>query len=370
MPPGRWAIALHLLEEREPDVVLLDLVLPDGSGLDVLRQCREAASPAEVIVLTGYATVETAIEAMKLGAYDYLTKPTRMEELELLVAKAAEKATLRRENERLRAQLDHLTPVEGIVTQDAAMKELLEMVARVAASDIPVLIQGETGSGKELVARALHRNSPRNGQAFVAINCSAVSEGLLESELFGHERGAFTGATDRKAGLLEVADRGVLFLDEVGDVSAGVQVKLLRAIETGEFLRVGGIRPVRVDVRVVSASHKDLRAAVEVGQYRQDLYHRLNGVTLRLPPLRERAGDVSLLSTHFLAEFSGGAKRFSARCIEVLTSYSWPGNVRELRMVVQRAAILSKSETVDARDLLLELWRPRSGGRVPGSHSG
>ncbi len=360
------AEALRVLAERDPDVMLLDLMLPDGSGLDVLRRVRETDALSEVIVLTGYATVDSAIEAMKLGAYDYLTKPTKLEELELLVTKAAEKAALRRENIRLRVQLRSLEPVEGLVTQDRAMQEMLEVVGRVADSDIPVLIQGETGTGKELVARAVHKQSSRAGQAFVAINCSAISEGLLESELFGHERGAFTGATERKAGLLEVADRGTLFLDEVGDVTPAVQVKLLRAIETGEFLRVGGTRPVRVDVRIVAASHKDLRHALASNQYREDLYHRLNGITLRLPPLRERTGDVSLLATHFTEKFSRGTKRLSPRCLEVLESYSWPGNVRELRMVLQRASLLTRGDTVDAKDLLLELWTPHARGVFKG----
>jgi two-component system response regulator AtoC len=363
---GTIAVAFELLAAQSFDLALVDLMLPDGSGLDVLRRISEEQLATEVIVLTGFATVSTAIEAMKLGAYDYLTKPTKMEELEVLVAKAADKARLRRENAALKTQLERLKPVEGFVTQDAAVREVLGLIERVAPSDIPVLIQGETGTGKELVARALHRQSPRATHPFVAINCSAVSESLLESELFGHERGAFTGAVERKPGLLEIADHGVLFLDEVGDVSAGVQVKLLRAIETGEFLRVGGTRPVKTDVRIVSATHKELRKAVGDGTYREDLYHRLNGVTIKLPPLRDRAGDVKLLATHFLSQYSAGKKSFSARCLEVLQSYSWPGNVRELLMVVQRAAILSKSDTVDAKDLLLELYDTRHRGTWKG----
>jgi DNA-binding NtrC family response regulator len=338
------------------DVAVLDLMLPDGSGMDVLKHITEDGLTTEAIILTGYATVATAIEAMKLGAYDYLTKPTPMEELNVLVEKAGEKARLRRENAALKIQVERLRPISGIVTQAPEMQALLDLVERVAAADIPVLIQGETGTGKELIARAIHARSPRAAHAFVAINCSAVSENLLESELFGHERGAFTGAVERKPGLLEVADRGVFFLDEVGDVSPSVQVKLLRALETGEFLRVGGTRPVRSDVRVVSATHKDLRRAARDGEYREDLYHRLNGVTIELPPLRDRKGDITVLASHFLGQYSGGKKSFTPRCLEVLESYSWPGNVRELRMVVQRAAILAKQDSIDPKDLLLELW--------------
>jgi two-component system, NtrC family, response regulator AtoC len=360
------AAGVERVAAEEFDVAVLDLMLPDGSGIDVLKRIADDGLMTEAIVLTGYATVSTAIEAMKLGAYDYLTKPTPMEELHVLVEKAAEKARLRRENAALKVQVERLKPISGIVTQAPEMQELLELVERVAAADIPVLIQGETGTGKELVARAIHTRSPRAGQPFVAINCSAVSENLLESELFGHERGAFTGAVERKAGLLEVADRGVFFLDEVGDIAPSVQVKLLRALETGEFLRVGGTRAVRTDVRVVSATHKDLRRAVRDGEYREDLYHRLNGVTIELPPLRDRKGDIAVLATHFLGQSSGGKKSFTPRCLEVLESYSWPGNVRELRMVVQRAAILAKSESVDPKDLLLELWDWRHKGSWKG----
>jgi len=305
-------------------------------------------------VLTGYATVDTAIQAMKLGAYDYVTKPARMEELEVLVAKAAEKARLRRENTHLRRRLEGQSPADGIVSDDAAMGELLATVERVAPSDLPVLIQGESGTGKELIARALHRLSPRNLHPFVAINCGAVPENLLESELFGHEKGAFTGALSRKPGLFEVADKGVLFLDEVGEVTAAVQVKLLRAIETKEFFRVGGTRPVRTDVRLVSATNKNVKAEMAEGRFREDLYYRLNGVTVKLPPLRERRGDIALLARHFLDRFAP-KKKLTARAIEALQAYAWPGNVRELQMVMQRASILTQAETLDAVDLPLDV---------------
>ncbi|HUG54660.1 MAG TPA: sigma-54 dependent transcriptional regulator [Vicinamibacteria bacterium] len=348
------AEGLEQLKASEFEVSLVDLMLPDGSGIEVLKKIAEEGLATEAIVLTGYATVDTAIEAMKLGAYDYVTKPARMEELELLVAKAAEKSRLKRENSHLRRRLEGHSAADGIVTDDGSMRELMATIERVAPSDLPVLVQGESGTGKELVARAVHRMSPRHLQPFVAINCGAVTENLLESELFGHEKGAFTGAFIRKPGLFEVADKGVLFLDEVGEISPAVQVKLLRAIETKEFFRVGGTRPVRTDVRLVSATNKEVKAEMQEGRFREDLYYRLNGVTLRLPPLRDRKGDIALLARHFLDRFAA-RKRLTARAIEVLQGYAWPGNVRELQMVIQRAAILTSADTLDAPDLPLDV---------------
>ena len=348
------AEGLEQLKQSEFEVALVDLMLPDGSGIDVLKRIAEEGLATEAIVLTGYATVDTAIQAMKLGAYDYVTKPARMEELEVLVAKAAEKSRLRRENTHLRRRLEGQSPTDGIVTDDPSMHELMATLDRVAPSDLPVLIQGESGTGKELVARAVHRLSPRNLQPFVAINCGAVPETLLESELFGHEKGSFSGALSRKPGLFEVADKGVLFLDEVGEISPAVQVKLLRAIETKEFFRVGGTRPVRTDVRVVSATNKNVKSEMQEGRFREDLYYRLNGVTIKLPPLRERKADIPLLARHFLDRFSA-KKKLTARAIETLLGYAWPGNVRELQMVMQRAAILTASDTLDATDLPLDV---------------
>jgi DNA-binding NtrC family response regulator len=341
------------LKAVEFEVALLDLILPDGSGVDLLRQIVADELATEAIVLTGFGEVNTAVEAMKLGAYDYLTKPTRLDELAVLVGRAAEKSRLRREVAALRHRLDRQQEVPGLLTRDPGMKEVLDSLMRVAASELPVLIQGESGTGKDLVARAIHRSSPRGDRPFVAINCAAVPENLLESELFGHERGAFTGALDRKPGLLEMADRGVVFLDEIGEVSAAVQAKLLRAIETKEFYRVGGTRLVRADVRVVSASNKDLRGTAENGGFRQDLYYRLNGVTLRLPPLRDRPTDIDMLAHHFL-ERTGTRKALSTRALKTLMSYSWPGNVRELQMVIQRAAWLSATEAIETEDLRLD----------------
>jgi two-component system response regulator AtoC len=348
------AEGLDQLKQSDFDVALVDLMLPDGSGIDVLRQISEDDLPMESIVLTGYAAVSTAIEAMKLGAYDYVTKPARMEEIEILVLKAAEKARLRRENVSLKVRLQRQDPTQGMITEDPAMRDLLATLERVAPADLPVLIQGESGTGKELVATALHRMSQRAAFPFVALNCGAVPENLLESELFGHEKGAFTGALIRKPGLFEVADRGVLFLDEVGEITAAVQVKLLRAIETKEFFRVGGTRPVRTDVRLVSATNKNLKTEMQEGRFREDLYYRLNGVTLKLPALRERKGDIALLARHFMDRYAA-KKKLSAKALDSLQSYSWPGNVRELQMVIHRAAIMSAKDVLDAEDLPLDV---------------
>jgi DNA-binding NtrC family response regulator len=347
------AEGIEFLKQLEFDVALLDLNLPDGSGIEVLRFLSEENLPTEAVILTGHAALSSAIEAMKLGAYDYLTKGVSMDEIDVLVMKAAEKARLRRENVSLRIRLQQQDDSVGIITEDPTMQELLATVERVAPSDLPVLIQGESGTGKELFAHAVHRKGPRAAHPFVAVNCAAVPESLLESELFGHEKGAFTGAVVRKPGLFEVADRGVLLLDEVGEIPAPIQVKLLRAIETKEFYRVGGTRSIRADVRIVSATNKRLKSEMQAGRFREDLYYRLNGVTLALPPLRERPADIPLLAVHFLAR-AAPRKRLSPPAIEALRLYQWPGNVRELQMVIQRAAILCPRETIDLSDLPIE----------------
>jgi DNA-binding NtrC family response regulator len=355
---GSVAAARASLAAKEFAVALMDLMLPDGSGIEVLRTIQEQELATQVIVLTGYATIATALEAMKLGAYDYLTKPARLEESELLVLKAAEKAKLVWENAALRVRLERGPEVfPGIVGEDPALQRLWADLDRVAASPLPVLIEGESGTGKELVARAVHKRSPRAQAPFVPVNCAAIPENLLESELFGHEKGAFTGALGRRLGLVAAADHGVLFLAEIGEIPLHMQAKLLRAIEAGELLRVGSTRPVHVDIRIVSATNKDLRTQSEKGAFREDLYYRLNGVTLRLPPLRERRGDILSLAAHFLSRLSG-QKRLSQGAAEKLTAYDWPGNIRELQMVVQRAAVLSPGDVIESRQLQLD--PPRS----------
>jgi len=347
----------ELLKQSDFEVAVVDLMLPDGSGTDVLRQIQEDGLPTETIVLTGYATVSSAIEAMKLGAYDYVAKPARMEEIEILVEKAAEKARLRQENASLRVRLERRDPAPDLLTEDGGMKELLAAVSRVASSDLPVLVQGETGTGKRLLARAIHRQSPRAGQPFIAMSCAALPEVLLESELFGQEPEADAGAADRKPGLFEAADGGVLFLDEVGELPGAAQIKLLRAVESKEFSRVGGTRPVRSDVRVVSATTRDLKHGTQAGDFREDLFYRLNGVTLRVPALRERKTDITLLARHFVERYAA-RKKLSAAALQALARYSWPGNVRELQMVVQRASVLASGDTIEPADLPVDVRDP------------
>jgi DNA-binding NtrC family response regulator len=353
--------ALRKLRDEAFDVALLDLMLPDGRGTDVLRRIAEEQIPMEAIVLTGYAELSTAIEAMKLGAYDYLTKPVRMEEVAQHVAKAGEKTRLRRENASLKHRLQRQSPGGDLVTEDPALLEALATVARVAPTDLPVLIQGESGTGKDLVARAVHARSARADQPFVAVNCGSMPEALLESELFGFEKGAFTGADHRKPGLFELAERGTLFLDEIGELPPAVQAKLLRAVESGEVVPLGASRALRVDVRIVSATNRDLRREVRDGRFREDFYFRLNGISVRLPPLRDRRKDVALLASHFLGLVPGARKTLGPAAVAKLESYSWPGNVRELQMVIRRSAVMARRDVIEAEDLPIDLvnssWR-------------
>jgi DNA-binding NtrC family response regulator len=354
------------LKAKDFDVLVLDLTLPDGSGLELLRQVKAEGLALEVIVLTGNAEVGTAIEAMKLGAYDYLAKPPRTEEFEVLVTRAGEKTELRGENASLRVRLARQESYGELLSEDPAMKGLFALLARAATSDLPILIQGETGTGKELVARAVHSGSPRSAFPFVAVNCAAVPEGLIESELFGHEKGAFTGAADRRPGLFEVAGLGVIFLDEIGEVTPAVQARLLRVLESREFFRLGGTRVVRTNARVVTATNKNLHDEVEGGRFREDLFYRLDGITLKIPPLRDRPRDVLLLAEHFLAK-ALPRRTLSPEALEALQAYRWPGNVRELRMVVERAVILAPLPEIQAADLRLGGPRRSGGADAPWS---
>ncbi|MFZ1059860.1 MAG: sigma-54 dependent transcriptional regulator [Candidatus Rokuibacteriota bacterium] len=350
------AEALARLRETAYDVLVLDMKMPRLEGIELLRELQTFPEHPQVIVTTGFAEVPTAVEAMKLGAYDYLTKPAKLEELELLIRKAAEKGRLIRENVALRTRLDGGEPFAGILTRSPKMQEILRVIDRVAPTDSAVLILGESGTGKELVARAVHERSARAARAFVPIHCGALPGGVLESELFGHERGAFTGAVATKPGLIELADGGTLFLDEIGEMEPDSQVKLLRVLETGAFFRVGATRSRTVDVRLVAATNRDLAEAMRAGQFRQDLYFRINTIAVHLPPLRERREDIALLALHFLEQSAAyGRKRLSPKAMACLEAYDWPGNVRELRHAIERAVILTQGEEIQPEDLLPDI---------------
>jgi DNA-binding NtrC family response regulator len=360
------AAARTLLKETEFDVALLDLHLPDGNSLDLLEELSGDGAPTETIVLSGSRDVPSAIQAMKLGAADYLVKPASLAEIELAVSLAVERKRLRAENRLLKLRLERHEAPSAIVTEAPDLLRILDSLQQIGPSDLPIIVYGESGTGKELMARAVHDASRRRSEPFVAINCAAMPDTLLESELFGFEKGAFTGAVAKKPGLFEMADRGTLFLDEIGDISPAMQVKLLRVLETQETMRLGGTRPVRSDVRIVSASNKDLTMLMSSGAMREDLYYRLNGVTLKLPPLRDRRGDVLPLSLHFLRKF-GSKKGLSSSALNALKAYRWPGNVRELQMVIRRAAAMAPGPLVEPSDLLLHAAKPQRAAAPAGS---
>ena len=346
--------AWELLEKQDFDVLLCDINMPRLDGIGLLRRLREKSqNPPEVIMLTGQATVETAIEAMKLGAYDYLTKPYRITELSVLVAQAADKQKLKIDNQRLRAQVErsHQNMPE-IVAESAQMKEVLRLVQRVAPSDTSVLITGESGTGKELVAQAIHRLSRRKDKTFIDLNCAALQDTLLESELFGYEAGAFSGARARKLGLFEIADSGTLFLDEVMEMPAPLQSKLLRALETRTFFRVGGVKKVEVDVRLVAATNRDAAQSTADGTFRSDLLYRINSFEIHIPPLRQRREDIQPLARHILNKIAGAsAPELTPPAIDALSSFSWTGNVRQLRNCLERAVLLADNGRITIKEL-------------------
>ena len=360
--PG-LAEARDILRERTFHLALLDLHLPDGTGLDLLAEIKESTPATEVVMLTGRATVEEAIHAMKSGALDFLRKPFRFEELEAVLEKAVQKQALERSNTALQREVARIHPSDGFIGQHAAVRELLHMLARVAETESTVLIRGESGVGKELVARAVHRRSPRARQPFVVVDCASLHENLLQSELFGHEKGAYTGAIRLKHGLFEVADRGTIFLDEIGELTPQLQVKLLRVLETGVFRRVGGTADIRVDVRVIAATNRSLEVMMKEGAFREDLYYRLNVFSLQIPPLRERIEDIPTLVEHFVRNSSVSQKRtarVSEEAMQVLLRYPWPGNVRELENVIERGVVLSTSPTI-GRELVPDHVRASPG---------
>jgi DNA-binding NtrC family response regulator len=353
--------ALKALDASEWDVLLLDLKLPDTDGVDVLASVRKEHPELQTIIVTGFANVQSAIETMRLGAFDYLTKPPNFEELGMRVEKAGEKTLLERENRRLRFQVQRNLSSD-IVTRSPALQKVLRTIEMVAAARTPVLIEGESGVGKELVAQHVHRLSPRSAKAFVDLNCAAVPASLLESELFGYERGAFTGAGNEKPGLVEVADGGTLFLDEVGEMSAEIQSKFLRVLDSGTFYRVGATRKRRADFRLVCATNRDLKEEATAGRFRKDLFFRVNGVKVVIPPLRKRPEDIPLLVEYFARQVPS-QRRFTPQALAALGAYDWPGNVRELHFAVERAGLLAEGDMIDVEDLPPEIVdRPASRG--------
>jgi len=346
------AEALKIIGQDDFDVAVLDIKLPDIDGIDLLSKLRNAEPTIEVIMLTGYASIDTAIRSMKLGAYDYLTKPCKISELSSVISKAYEKKSLKDKNILLREHIQRISIQDEFVGNSKQMQRVKDLIALVAASDTPVLIQGETGTGKELAARAIHSLSPRSSNPFVAINSSALQESMLESELFGYKKGAFTGAHNNKPGLLEIANEGTFFVDEIGDMSSAIQAKLLRVLENGTFMKLGDTKETRVDVRFVFATNKDLANEVKEGRFRKDLFFRMNAFVIQLPPLREKKEDIPLLVEYFLTKFAraGEKKQLSEKVKELIKGYYWPGNVRELANVIERACLIS----MDRKEILPE----------------
>jgi len=358
--------AIERLHDGYFDVVVSDLKMGGSDGLDVLRTTKTLHPTASVILMTAFGSVTTAVEAMKHGAFDYVQKPFELEEMEVKVEKALELKRLRNELDYLRNERHENYDFDKIVGASEALARVLGVVKKVAKSNSTVLIRGETGTGKELIAGAIHHNSLRAARNFVKVNCAALQENLLESELFGHEKGAFTGADRQRIGRFEQADGGTLFLDEIGDMSASTQAKILRVLQEHEFERLGGTRTLRVDVRLIAATNRDLSAMVAAGQFREDLYYRLNVVSVETPPLRERKDDILPLATHFMRKFSAELKKrvdgLDSEAQKLLVRYNWPGNIRELENAIERAALLAEAAIITSGDLRLGDFAPAGGG--------
>ncbi len=367
--------ALKMLETKEFDVVLTDLKMKKVDGLEILDKCKLLYPDIEVVMITAYATIPSAVETMRKGAYDYIAKPFKLDEVKKVVREALEKVKLKKENRLLREQIDNYQGKVKIIAQDSNMQRLLDTAKQIAPTACNVLISGESGAGKELLARYLHYNSNRAGDRFFAINCGAFNEELLSNELFGHEKGAFTGAVSMKKGLIETASGGTLFLDEILEMPQSMQVKFLRVIQEKEVLRVGGTEPLKVDVRIIAATNRDIQDAVKSGQFRQDLYYRLNVVSLNIPPLSERRDDIPLLSYYFLKKYAVLMKKnideISHDVIALLMNYDFPGNVRELENIIERGVALANGSVIetahlseDLRELSIRTFRKKE-GKIP-----
>ncbi|MBW2368517.1 MAG: sigma-54-dependent Fis family transcriptional regulator [Deltaproteobacteria bacterium] len=354
---------LRALENHDFNVALVDFRMPGMNGLDFIKAAKESRPILEVIMITAFGSIETAVKAMKLGAYDYLTKPCQLPELEILVAKACEKNAIQRQNILLKEALRAKDAYDDIIYRSSKMKQLMEDLKKVARTDSSVIIEGESGTGKELKANAIHKLSPRKNGAFIVVNCANLSETLLENELFGHEKGAYTGASHEKRGLVELADEGTLFIDEIGELHSQGQAKLLRILERKTFRRVGGNDELRADIRVIAASNRNLSEEVSKKRFRQDLFFRLNVVYFNLPPLRERREDIPLLIDYFVEKKNRHLKenrKMSPEALTLCIDYEWPGNIRELANIIERAIILSSGEYIEPRDL--PFWKPDKGG--------
>jgi DNA-binding NtrC family response regulator len=345
--------ALEKIQEKHYDIVISDIRMPGMDGMQLLEKLKEVQPSLVVIMITGYATIKSAVEAIQKGAYDYLPKPFTPDEVRVIIERAAEHSRLEAENILLRQHLQVQHPFENIIGNSPALQRVFEMIRKVADTDSNILLTGETGTGKELVAKAIHDRSRRREKLFLPLNCGSLAEGLLESELFGHVKGAFTGAVSTRKGLIEAADGGTLFLDEISETASSFQVKLLRAIQEGEFMRVGETHPLRVNIRIIAATNRDLEKAVERREFRQDLYYRLKGIAIHLPPLRERLEDIPSLAYHFLAKYRGDRKgeRIDPQALKALQAYKWPGNVRELEHVIEYALSMAEGETIMITDL-------------------
>ena len=347
--------ALRMFKENEVNLLLTDMRMPERNGLSLLHEVKRLRPEIPVILITAYGTIESAVNAMKEGAMDYLLKPIKMEEVELVIERALFHADLIDENRQLKEEIRSLYGLDTIISKHPKIIEIMGIVRQVADSKATILIEGESGTGKELVARAIHFNSERAGFPFIVVNCSAIPRELLESELFGHEKGAFTGAGKKKIGSFELAHRGTLFLDEIGEMPKELQVKILRAIEGYRFMRVGGTEEIDVDVRLITATNRDLKAAVEAGEFREDLFYRLHVVSIKLPPLRERKEDIPLLVSHFIEkhkkEVKGRHLEISEKALQALEDYQWPGNVRELENCILRAMLFTRSSRIELEDL-------------------
>ncbi|OHC07871.1 MAG: hypothetical protein A2545_01860, partial [Planctomycetes bacterium RIFOXYD2_FULL_41_16] len=356
--------AMQILKAQLPALVFLDINMPQLDGMKTMEMINAMKNPPLVVIVTAYGSEKIAVEAMKKGAYDYVAKPYEIDELRIIAKNAFEKISLQEENARLRLEIGRLEGLGEIIGQSEAIKEVFDRIEKVGTTDVTVLIEGESGSGKELVARELHKRSKRRNEPLIIMNCAAVPETLIESELFGHEKGAFTGAAERRSGKFELANKGTIFLDEIGDMSVSTQSKLLRVLQEQKFERLGGAETLAVDVRIISATHRDLEEEIEEGRFREDLYYRIKVVNIKIPPLRHRKEDIPLLVNRFIQYFSEEHQKrivsISNEAMKILISYNWPGNVRQLKNVIESALVLANNEILDTTDLPEEIKHPEN----------